>query len=323
MIKFFFLYLITVYPFFCICADPLPRSGFFTEGGLHYWQAEEGGLSYAIESSSELLLKGQVKRPSFEWDFAFDVGLGYRVPHDTWEVLLAFTSFQTHTDAEVEADSGNSLLPVWLMHGDQSGSFAEEAKMHWRLHLGLLELDLSKVWQVTDTLRVTPLIGIQMGSVRQKFNLEYLGGSFTRVGDALVRMKNKYLGLGPKVGLLGSYEFSRHFALFGKGAVSLLYGEFYIHQDEDALEGEEKWLGIHEVYRAPAVILDIEAGLRFHRMYAKTLKGLSLELSLDQLVLFSQNQLMHFTDQSALGVFTGNQGDLSIFGGRLAARFDF
>ncbi|MBS0603539.1 MAG: hypothetical protein JSS60_00715 [Verrucomicrobia bacterium] len=325
MKKSLFLYLTTL-PIFCH-AQPgeLSHSGFFAQGSVLYWQAEEGGLSYAIESSSAQNLSKDAdnKKLPFDWDFGFNIGLGYRIPHDTWDLLLQFTNLQTHTDAREKAEKGRVLLPVWETPSLPPLTFAHEATAHWRLHLGLIDFLLGKPFHPTQTLTLTPQIGVRWGSVRQKFNIEYRGGSFLPEEELLIRMKNKFWGLGPYAGMSADYRLAKGFSLFAKTALSLLYGEFYLHQDADNEGTKEKLLGVHDIYRASSAIFEAAAGLRWQKNFSGTLKKLTLELAWDQLLLFSQNQLLRFMDNAQPVRIASNQDDLSIAGVHFNVGFEF
>jgi len=323
MFKCFFLYLNTIV-LFCHCyCEELDKSGFFADAAILYWKANEDGLGFAVESPSTFKLAPQAKveNPDFEWDFGFKLGLGYRFSHDHWNLLLQFTSFQTHNDREIEAGDHQILFPLWQKSTLDGPFFANEAKVHWRLHLGLVDLMLSKFYQVTNTLILIPEIGIRGGSARQKYYLEYRGGSFPASSDEIIHMKNKFFGIGPNIGLLGQWSWGRGFSLFAKSLLSLLLGEFYVHQDEYL--DKEKLLGVHDIFSSTAAIFEICAGVGWQHCFQGALRRLALDIRWDQLFCPSQNQLLHFTNANTPGVFFANQGDLTISGVEFNMRFDF
>ncbi len=323
MFRFFILYLSTGL-FFCHCYSEEPsKRGFFTDVALLYWKAHEAGLSFAVDSTSvaKLAPHSKVDNPEFEWDFGFKVGLGYRFPHDRWNLQLQFTFFQTHTDDEKKTRDGDLLFLLWQKSTSGGPFFAEEAKMHWRLHLGLVDLMLSKFYEVSKSLFLTPEVGIRAGSVRQKYYLDYSGGNFPDGRDEIIHMKNKYFGTGPNIGLLGQWSLGEDFSLFAQSLFSLLFGEFYLHQDE--YSGKEKLLGVHDIFPASAAIIDLGAGICWQHCFRGALKRLKLELAWDELLFFSQNQFLHFTSAEAPGVFFANQEDLVVSGVEFNMRFDF
>lgn len=282
---------------------------FFIEASGLYWQANQEGLGYAVKS----LPKSKVENLDFDWDFGFRLGLGYRMGHDDWGCLLRYTTFQTHTNHDAHVSGDEVLYPLWLIPSTEI-PFADSAHAHWRLHLGLGDLLLDKSFEVSKGFSLKPEIGVRGGSVRQKYYVEYSGRTFS--SDEIVHMKNKYFGVGPIGSLMAQWKFGKGWSVFGRGGFSLLLGEFYIHQDEYA--GKEKLLGLHDEFWSTAAILELAAGIRW-----QPLKRLQLALGWDQSIFFSQNQMVHFTDVSAQGVFVGNQGDLSVSGLELEMRFVF
>src|SRR5581483_1644219 len=301
-------------------ANELPQKGFFTQLELLYWQAEESGLSYALESSSsDNLSHAKAKNFAFEWDVGFNIGLGYRLPHDCCQLLLQFTSLQTHCDTLKKTKEERFFFPLWLGLAHSNTLFASGLKAHWRLHFGLIDFLLAKSYFPVPALVLSPQIGIRWGSARQKFNLIYRGGNFPE--DVSVRMKNKFSGAGPFAGLKMEYIFSLGFSLFARGTASLLYGDFYLHQDEDTFENKEKLLGLCYSYHASSPLLESSAGLQWERYFSSTLKRLTLTLAWDQLLFFSQNQFARFTSNAQWGNTIANQGDLSIAGGRFQIAF--
>lgn len=320
----FFLHLSTALFFFCrLSSQEVSRKGFLADAAVLYLQAHEDGLGYALKSpaKNKIAPNARVETPDFEWDFGFSIGTGYRFPHDLWGFLLQFTSLQTHADNEKEASDGNVLFPLWQKSSSGGPFYAENAKVHWRLHLGLVDLKLTKSYEPSKSLSLTSQAGIRVGSIRQKYYLEYRGGNLPMNEDA-VHMKNKYLGAGPAAALIGEWRFGKGLSLMAKNSFSLLFGEFYIHQDEYA--DKEKLLGVHNVFHSSAAILENSAGIRWQHFFQEgPLKRLALKLSWDQMLFFSQNQLMHFVNADLEGLFVANQGDLSISGVEFNMQFDF
>lgn len=316
-----FLHFITLIFFVHLYANESLSPGFFTQAEILYWQADGEGLSYAVEGSSVQNLSGGAvaKNLEFEWDVGFNVGLGYRLPHDRWNMLLQWTSFQTHADAQKNAKAEQIFFPLWLTPSAEHGLFATWVKAHWRLHLGLVDLLLSRSFEPTQTLTLTPQFGVRWGSARQKFNPEYRAGNLPDGGEVVLSMKNKFWGMGPYVGFRCDYELTKGFTLFARGAFSLLCGEFYLHQSEK----EENLLRLHSIYRASSVVLDGSVGLRWLHFLRGRLKRFNVELAWDQWVLFSQNQLLRFVNHTGLGIVIANQGNLSIAGVHVNAGFDF
>lgn len=322
----FLFFMISVWTPSCLLSvDTALPKGFFFFTNPVYWQAHEDGLAYVSKSDSNTSLGPKCKGENldFDWDFGFEVGFGYRIPHDLWSFSLGLKHIHTNAHGHEEADDNTFLFPLWKFPDLLDPSYADEARAHWRLHLGLLDALMQKTLYLTDTLALTPVIGIRSAWIRQKYNLFYLGGSLFPGREEQFSMKNKYWGIGPCAGVKSSWEMKRHFFLFADILFSVLYGEFYIHQAEWALPSDAKILGVHEVFRSSCFTSDLALGVRWEQRWQGTLKALQLEIAWDLIDLFGQNQFMRFANPSALGNFAANQGDLSLQGYHIGARFDF
>jgi hypothetical protein len=94
-----------------------------------------------------------------------------------------------------------------------------------------------------------------------------------------------------------------------------------VHQDEYA--NKEKLLGVHNIFLSSAAELDNSAGIRWRHCFQGILKRLELAIAWDQLLFFSQNQFLHFTNPHTRSVFFANQGDLAVSGIEFYMCFDF
>jgi hypothetical protein len=136
-------------------------------------------------------------------------------------------------------------------------------------------------------------------------------------------MKNKFFGIGPNAGLQIDWLFGKGFGLFVKTLFSMLFGEFFLHQNEYSQGGKKRALGVRNLYSSAPPLLDFSAGLYWEHDFSGGLKRIWLAIAWDELFCFSQNQLLRFTSSNSKGVFFSNQGDLIVSGIELAMRFDF
>lgn len=309
-----------VYILFWIFFSPLhaKEAGFFTELSLLYWKPHPNHLPIAVKTSQENLLNASVKNLEFEWDVGFKAGLGYRIPHDQWEIFLNFTSLQTHADRELKTNPAQKLFPSWSI---QEAVFCG-AKAHWRLHLGILDFLLRKKYSPIERIIFSPQVGISTAWIRQKYNLSYFGCQVTS-NDSLIRMKNKFWGMGLYCGLLTKWQFVKRLSLFAQTDWRLLCGEFYLHQDEDLFLSKEKILGVRNIFLLASSILEAELGLMWEHFFSRRLKKIQICCSWNELILFSQNQLMSFVESNTKGNFVSNQGDLGLHGLEISFRCDF
>jgi hypothetical protein len=261
-----------------------------------YWKASEEGLAYAVLPSS-------IKEPQFDWDFGFQFALGYL--HNQWEALLRLTHFHTHTDAML---CNRSAHPIWIT----SPIVPDAIKMHWRLHLALIDGLVGTHYSITPCFSIYPQLGLRYAIIRQKFNLTY----WTDSQDS-VRMKNKFGGIGPYGSLGGEWFLSRHWSFYAAAGLNCSYGRFYLHQDEDV--GHEKVFGLRDAFMRIAVLFDAQVLLRYQKNWKKSKRKVAVQAGWDSLLLFKQNRLMRFFEEDPLD----NPGDLGLMGWQWGFQWDF
>jgi hypothetical protein len=296
---------------------PIYSSSYSIEADLLYWKANEGGLSYAfVARHADLGDEAVVKNPAFEWDFGFKLGLGYLLPRDRWDLSLRLTHFHTHTDALLHAKKDQVLYPIWIT--EPTPQVADQIKMHWRLHLGFVDALVGKKIQ-SPSITFYPQWGLRYAIARQKFNLEYQGGMFLPGREDIVRMKNKFAGIGP-YGVLGiQYPLSACLSLCASGGVSAVYGQFYVHEDEDLATGHVKLLDLRDTFNRLAFIADGSIFLRWQRIWNRAKRQLHMQMGWDAVLLFKQNRLIRFFESTPID----NPGNLGLQGWQWGIEYFF
>lgn len=288
--------------FFLILTPLVCHASWCITGDLLYWQAQENGLAVGIND------KGKVKSPSFEWDPGYRVGFGTSLPHDDWQIPDSSSCFGvkvlfTHLHTKAFCSTEKPLFPLW-----GSAALSQETEARWRLHLGLLDLDLNKNFSFTYAF-FKPLLGIRAAWIRQKYKLHYF-----LPDEEEVSMKNKFFGVGPQMGTYAIWKWSSRWGITGKGIFSLLWGELYVHQDDYNIEKNLSLLQVHAMESAMLSIFEYSLGFIYQTNY------LDLSFLWEQLLFFGQNQLLHFTQNHS---FFRNQGDLSIQGITIHFKYTF
>jgi len=294
----------------CVCAALVSTLGasFYAEGDVLYWQASEEGLAYAQKAKGTAY---SMKRPHFEWDFGFKVGLG--VASD-WEAMLHLTHFNTHTDAWTRVSGAKKLFPLWLV---PSGFSAEAIKMHWRLHLAFVDALLSKPYALFPHLNIHPIAGLRYAIARQKFNFLYEGGDFDADTER-IGMKNKFWGIGPYIGLGMQYQIVSSFSLCAQGAFALVYGQFYVHENARRIESHVKVAAFLDTFYRVVPIAEGALLLCYDKEWEK--KRLCLQAGWDFVLLFNQNHLQPLIGQTAR---LDKPGNLGLKGLQVGVEFGF
>lgn len=273
------------------------------EADLLYLQPREEGVAYALEES--------VVHPGFNYHFGARATLGFQSRHDDWVLELQGLHFHARCTDQVQGP----LLPTQTHPLRAEGTSAASATNRWRLHLGWVDLLLTRPFPW-----ITPSFGLKFIGVRHKARINYLDlGPFA---DEELSMKNKFWGLGPEMALSSQWAFSEHVGIYGRAAVSLLLGQFYIHQDEEdetnRLFGRMKLLDQFWLTRGFA---EGALGLFYRHCFTKSF--LEIKAGYQLYLLTGQNQAIQFVSHRAPAFFVSNLGDLTLQGWSLGLLFNF
>lgn len=300
--------------------------GWFIHPDIFYWNVRENGLSYAIENegSTTIADHGDLKDPRFEWNLGFKFGVGYNFHHDRWDLFLNLTHIHVKGFSNADAVDGKVLFPIWTNAATQTGpGYVTRIRGNWRLHFGMVDLELGRQLQASTWLSLRPHIGLKAAEIRQKYKFLYRGGTLFPVGEDELSMKNKFWGIGPRVGLDTLWGLGYGFSLYGNAAVSLLYGMFHVHEGESATIGIEDRLIVFHRFKLTRAITDLMLGICWEYFFHRDRFRLVLEAGWDQHLFFGQNQFFRFVNPQMQGALVGNQGDLSLQGWTWGFRFDF
>ncbi len=272
---------------------------------LLYFQPQEDNLAYAMKAST-------IETPNMRWGWGFRLDMGGSFKRDGWRMNLAWTCLPVQNDTEV---SGH-ILPTWSGAPQTATSFVDKAKAHWRLHLGIVDLLLSKPWDVSSFCRVIPGIGVRYASLRQKFFVSYFGGNLFIGEEDTIHTKNKYEGVGPVASLSGDFSLVKSLSLTGSLDYSIVYGSTYVHQKEWEKGAHRTHFRLFEEFTMPAGLFHLALGLKwiFHQC--------ELHAKWEQYFFPDQNHLMNPKPGFA-GVLFERFGALSTAGVSGGAQWSF
>jgi hypothetical protein len=265
------------------------------------FQSPENGMAFALKGH-------RAAHPDVGHHWGVRPRIEVSLPHDCWHLYGQYLHFHSRTTEEV----CGALLPEWG-HPMRAGFSVAAAQSRWRLHLGFFDVGLSRWWAPSPCLELTPYLALRGAGVRHKLRVDYAG---TEVED--LSMKNKFWGIGPQAGLAGVWRLCKGLGIFGRGAMSLLFGEIYVHQDQETVGhkalGRMKFL---ETFDQTYGVWEGALGLEMRRgcFYARA--GWELYW------LPGQNQLAHFVSGRLPAMFIANQGDLALVGWSLGIGAEF
>ena len=302
---------------------------------LLVWQSHENGLGYTTKGSadqplSSALYNTETKNMHFDWDPGFRVGFGWNTPHDGWDLSLNWTWFQNTASRNKTAASGEIYLATDLFSpATTSSSGFYSANTKWRLHLNMLDLELGREFFVSKWMTLRPFISLRNTWVYQK-NKETFTGAIPAANPtgALLTNSCNFWGIGPRSGLNTEWGLGSGISLFGDADFSLLYGFFSRGnlQKQNFVDGTSNTVvNNKDSVRVSRAIAELALGLRWDSMMGQDYYHIRIQAGWEHLMLFGQNQFKTFTgvDANNTGAFISNQGDLTIQGWTLSARFDF
>lgn len=303
----------------------------FVTGEWLYWQANENGLTYAVNNpdfdlaDDTMMGSGQTAQPKFDWHSGLRLGIGYNLPHDGWETEFLWTWYEDQAD-DSQTSSGETptILPMFVhpnVYNTQSIGATLSANASLFLHLNLLDLGLAKQFKVSEFLFIKPTIGIRSAWLNQHYTINY-SDLFDRSSEIVLSeystsIQNNYWGLGILGGFESEWNIKWGLSLFGNFDLSLLYGFF----DNTYTESFVTPSGAGGVvvsednsFRAGRAIADLQLGVRWTSPSIKDRVKIVLQAGWEQHMYFSQNQMIHFVDGQSWGNFVQNQGDVDFQG---------
>jgi hypothetical protein len=164
---------------------------------------------------------------SIRYDFnpGFRVGFGYE---GNWDTKLYFTKFDTKG-----TDSANGNLTTEFIGGRLSQTipattFYQSGQADFHINFNMLDWNLGKHFDITDSLILRPLIGLEGGVINQTFNTSFQGQALS-ISESV---KNNFRGIGPKVGIETSLILWRandfQYSLVANVETSYLMGHWHI-----------------------------------------------------------------------------------------------
>lgn len=288
-----------------------------------YWHSNMDCLDYGITSKSSTSIDdGHVKQPDFQWDWGFRFGMGYKLPHDRWELFGRYT--YVHGKAHGHAgDSDRVVFPSWATNfgtAPISPFFAASARVHWQVNLNMGDIELGRTCNVGRWLTIRPFMGVRALFIDQNYKVEYKGGSIAPGGEDKVHLDSDFWGVGARMGADTLWGLGLGFSIYGNVSAALLSGHFDVHEHE-----KRKDVDIMQIKRDVnnvVVTADFALGLQWDYMLSRDRYHLGFKFGWEFDMFFDQNQLFNFLGPDP-GAVSFNDEDLSFQGITLGFRFDF
>jgi hypothetical protein len=305
------------------------RNDFFFTADYLLWHFNECGLGYAVELNNTTANAGKVQNVNFDWSSGVRLGIGYRIPHDMWELSATWTGITSHAKGKTSS-SGQLIEPIWTHAVIASpASLITSMSGKWGLHLNILDGEMGRYFMATRWLALKPHFGLRGAWIDQSYSTTSTGGATfrgTAVGSDTVKIKNDFKGVGLRAGLDTEWGFARRWSFYGNAAYSLVYGLFSLKQSESMTVGgsPSSIKDIKDSFQQLVSIAELGLGLRWDLPYCHKKMGFRLQAGWEFNAYFGQNKFERFGLPSAPGLsFNASNDDLTVQGFVLSARFDF
>ncbi|RCS48232.1 hypothetical protein DTL42_13585 [Bremerella cremea] len=189
-------------------ATPIQAAELF--GEFLYWKATEP-VDWVL-NTNRLPANQYINYEQTVYDFApgFRVGMSL---DGTWNTNLTWTHFRNQTE-----DTATGKLTAAFLGGKESQPpapqlYFDRGELEATINYDVIDLDLSRSMEMTNGLRIRPVVGMRAGIIRQSFitsfEASYVSGMTTSQRNIVETAESNFWGIGPKVGIDGEYALLR------------------------------------------------------------------------------------------------------------------
>jgi hypothetical protein len=218
----------------------------FITTGLLYWSARLDTLSYAQSgignlSTNQNPSQGKEYSVDWGWDPGFKAGYGWSLAHGGWDLYLQYTWFYSNVSSR---NNQSDLLPTFDIISPISQTpddfvplSMSGAHARWNLHYQMLDLELGRNYYINRYLKLRPFIGLKGTWQKQAYHVSFntipiLINSVSTPFDFKMNQHQMLWGIGPRTGLNTSWQFSKHFSLYGDFALTGLWTHYNISRKD-------------------------------------------------------------------------------------------
>lgn len=290
-----------------------------------FWKSNMGSLDYAITSDSSSTIKhGHVKEPHFNWDWGFRLGIGYKLPHDKWDLFVNYTYVHGRGNGHADEKGDDVVFPLLATaFGATTPVFAQTAHARWHSNLNMADLELGRTCTVSKWLTIRPFMGVRGLVIDQRYHVEYRGGTLAQNDEDSSHLNSDFWGVGLRIGANTLWGLGCGLSIYGNGSASLLSGHFDVHEREKLKKADIHKLRIKRDVSNVVATADLALGLQWDYLFSQDRYHFGVKLGWEFDIFFNQNQLFRFLSTTNPGAISFQNDDLSYQGLTLGFRFDF
>lgn len=219
---------------------PIPSKGIYAD--LLIWKLREGSADdwAQLITAAGSQQSAQLVDVPFTWGPGLRVGGLYQSPDQTWRANLYATLYHTTGTQTASGRVYSALLGNFYAgntNGLKFGPYYDFASMRWEFAFDNIDLELSRLFSISDNFHFSPYIGLKTAFIDQSMLTHWVTPhspntppntyTFTSSNENL---KNNYWGIGPALGINAQYDFMNtsayQFGLVADVSASVMYGHW-------------------------------------------------------------------------------------------------
>ncbi len=209
---------------------PSTNPGFAVSLTGMYLEPGASNLTYAIYTTPLPLPAPNWSQQTLDPGFspAFDLGLQYTLADGSDQVSLDWLHLDTSTTNSVgPAGAGTSVAPPYYFGPDAQSLVNSAANSTVKFNVDAVNLAFGHLANVTNHIQIEPFFSINTAEIKEDMNTNFTGedGTLNHYAYSITTTNNsQFTGIGPRIGLDGSYFVTNHLAINAEFAASILAG---------------------------------------------------------------------------------------------------
>ncbi len=281
--------------------------------------------------------KASTEYPDFAYKPGFKVGLGMSSSYDGWYAYTQYTWLHQQT-----SHSSNGLPSavavgdsIWIPNdwfntlGSTAQPQAASLHTHWKMHLDMLDLGMSRPFYEGQYFTVHPKAALRALWIRQRYTINAYNAEDLTAAPAVSTNASQCWSIGPCIGSDAHWLIGRGFRIKGALNFGLLYTQYtkLTHEEfDDTFAGAAAAPinGSLAKYDCLRSMTELGAGFGWGTYLNNQRYHMSFSAQYDFALFWDQN-MMRYT-AAAMDEFTGYpdpSGDLHMHGLTIDGRFDF
>lgn len=310
-----------------------------------YWQANEEFLEVAFTSphafrnnicgisstggnvvdiGSNSRSDGTHIRGSSNFRPAFSLGAAWALPcHDNWDIFANYTRFHSDVTSHLSAPHDGFLYARFIHPNLISNNSASSIRAKWELDLDYIDLGIGRRSYFGTQFIVEPFFAIKVAWINQKMKEHITLNAASPSGfPSTIHLKTDNVsnawGIGPRLGVEGSWYLNCNFSLIGRVAADILFTHYRLWLRQIAKDDTTVYVFNSNRFNYLRPELDMYVGLSYE--WYRSCAGYHLEVGYDFQVWWNQNMIRWYNDITYISTPIGN---LYIQGLRVSFGVDF